>query len=66
MKNIQTALTETEDLFFVITENEVHSFMTKEEAKIDLEDAKTAYERMNIKDGFVELIDRETAEKKYL
>jgi hypothetical protein len=56
-KNIQTAL-QYESEYFVISDNEVHAF---DDLNAASEDVKHAH-RLDID---VELLDRDTAEKKY-
>lgn len=57
--NIQQALTESDFNFFVISDNEIHSFETIEKANEDAEWA--AHKGIN-----VEVVDRETAKAQYL
>jgi len=63
-KNIQTAIEESEFNFFVISNNEVHGFITIEEAEQDEEWGNYALAKMGI-DEKVELISREDAIEKY-
>lgn len=65
-KNIQEAVASGQFNFHVISETEVHSFVSKEDASNDLEHLDRTNKALGIVDGIAEMISTEIALEKYV